>query len=241
MSKNATLYVDESGDLGYGCGTKWFVLSGAIIASDDERRMRDTISAIRSTLNIREIHWRKIREFDKRAFIIHELAQHPFTYINIIADTSMLDRKKISDPHKVYNYMCRFLIERASWLLRDESYTANIMLAGRGTGKDGELKSYIETHLLNSTDKQIEPRFDSVLVKFASEWDMLQVADTCAASTFAALEPNKYGLCTPCFLQRLKNKLYRHNGKVENYGMKYLDSEMKIAANYYSGKLICRE
>lgn len=71
---DCTVYIDESGDLGFGHGTKWFVLTAVIVDKDKEASIRSTMNQIKTTLNAKEIHLRTIREYFKRAYIVRELS-----------------------------------------------------------------------------------------------------------------------------------------------------------------------
>ena len=60
---DCTVYIDESGDLGVGKGTRWFVLSAVIVKRTEEPTIRNKINQIRKKLNIQEIHFKKIPKF----------------------------------------------------------------------------------------------------------------------------------------------------------------------------------
>lgn len=71
---DCTVYIDEAGDLGINRGTKWFVLSPVIVEKTDEPNIRAKMNSIKTKLNIKEIHLRKTPDFNKRAYIVRELA-----------------------------------------------------------------------------------------------------------------------------------------------------------------------
>lgn len=159
--------------------------------------------------------------------MVRELNEEEFTYINVIADTNKFDRSKIPTPTIAYNYMCRMLLERVSWFLRDTNRTADIVLSARGTSRDGELIEYIKEKLVPYTGNQIvQGVFGNITAKTANSWDMLQLADVCATTTFLAYEMNGWGFRTPCYFKVLKNHIYKHNGKAMRYGMKYFTDNM---------------
>ena len=136
--------------------------------------------------------------------------------------------------------MCMILLERASWYLRDHNMNADIILSSRGTSRDKELIDYIQEKLLNYPDNQIvSDRFNKVKSKAACEWDMLQLADICATSMFKAYETNKYGFITPCHMSNLKDKIYKYNGKIDKYGIKFFADYMKPSADYFEDRRIC--
>lgn len=233
-----TIYIDEAGDLGSGRGTKWFVISAVIVERQKERQIRQTMNAIKGRLNVQEIHLRKIADYYRRAYLVNELNNEEFTYVNIIADTDKLDPTKISSPAVAYNYLCRMLLERVSWFLRDKRTTADVVLSARGTSRDGELIEYIKQKLIPYGKNQIaQGVFENIIAKTANSWDMLQLADVCATTTFLAHEINGWGFRTPCYFMVLQNHLYQHGGKVMSYGLKYFTDEMKpekaeIQSNY---------
>lgn len=225
---DCTVYIDEAGDLGYQRGTKWFVLSAVIIDKNDEPAIRKQISQIKAKLNINEIHLRKITDFYKRAYIVHELNSAPFTYSNIIVDTSMLNLTMASSPAVAYNFICRMLLERVSWFLRDTGRSSDIVLSARGTSRDGELIQYIKEKLLPYDDNQIAKGvFNRITAKTAASWDMLQLADVCATTMFLTYQVNKWGFCTPCYSRVFSSHIYARNGNLESYGLKYFDSNMR--------------
>lgn len=224
---NCTVYIDEAGDLGVGRGTKWFVLSGVIVDTRVEPQIRLTLAGIKARLNVNTIHLRKINDYYRRAFIVQEISNEDFTYVNIIADTDKFDGTKIPSPETAYNYLCRMLLERVSWYLRDTKRVADIVLSARGTSRDNELIEYIKNKLLPYGDNQIVSScFEQVSAKQAASWDMLQLADICATTMFLAYEINGWGFCTPCFSRVLQSHLYTRNGRLNSYGIKYFTPDM---------------
>lgn len=225
---DCTVYIDEAGDLGYQRGTRWFVLSAVIIDKKDEPAIRKQISQIKAKLNVNEIHLRKITDFYKRAYIVHELNSAPFTYSNVIVDTSMLSLTMASSPAVAYNFICRMLLERVSWFLRDTGQNGDIVLSARGTSRDGELIQYIKEKLLTYDDNQIAKGvFNRITAKTAASWDMLQLADVCATTMFLTYQVNGWGFCTPCYSKVLSSHIYSRSGNFESYGLKYFDSKMR--------------
>lgn len=237
----STVYIDEAGDLGYGTGTRWFVISAVIVDKEKEKPIRQTMNAIKNRLNVQEIHLRKISDYYKRAYLVRELNNEEFVYINVIADTNKFDRSKIPSPTIAYNYLCRMLLERVSWFLRDTNRIADIVLSARGTSRDGELIEYIKDKLIPYENNQITLKvFENIIAKTANSWDMLQLADVCATTTFLAYEVNGWGFRTPCYFMILKNHLYRHKEKIMSYGLKYFTDEMKPDIKETSSNYPCK-
>lgn len=219
------VYIDESGDLGICKGTVWFVLTAVIIKEADEKKIRSTITGIKDKLNLKVLHFRDIREFNKRLYIVNAIKDLPFTTINIIVDTTKLD---LPDGNMAYNYLSRILLERVSWYLRDEGLCADVCFSSRNTKKDNQLASYLNDKILNYGWNEIAPdTIISVSTKKMEQYDMLQFADACAASMFKAYEPDTMGFIYPCFMNTLKPHLYKRNGRTLSYGVKFYKKEMK--------------
>ena len=238
---NCTVYIDEAGDLGFQRGTQWFVLSAVVVRKQDEPQIRAKLAQIKARLNVNHIHFRKLPDFYRRAVAVREINSEPFTYMCIVVDTNKLDYSKIKSAAIAYNYICRMLLERVSWFLRDAGLVGDIVLSARSTSRDGELISYIDM-LRNHPDNQIaQDVFDKITAKPAGSWDLLQLADVCATTIFLTYEKNGWGFRTPCYTKVLSHHLYRHGGKLERYGIKYFTNEMKPAVQMLKCDWPCAE
>ena len=226
--KQCSVYIDEAGDLGFQRGTQWFVLSAVIVNKEDEPQIRAKLARLKARLNVNEIHFRKLRDFYRQALVAQELSSEEFTYICVVADTNKLDYSKIESAATAYNYLCRMLLERVSWLLRDTGRQGNIILSARGTSRDGELIAYIRDKLIPYPNNQVEASvFSGITAKPSGSWDLLQLVDVCATTMFLAYEENGWGFRAPCFAKVLADHLYRYNGNLESYGLKYFQNDMK--------------
>lgn len=244
VKPNCTIYIDEAGDLGVGRGTDWFILSGIIVNNEDEPGLRKILQSIKSKLNLQNIHFRQLRDFAQRCYVVNELCNGEFTIVNVVVDTRKLTLKPKNPQEKLsmiaYNYACRYLLERISWLLRDTNRVGKVVLSSRGTSRDKELIDYIKEKLLNYDYNQISNQFSSIESKTATSWDMLQLADVCATSLFYQYEPNQYGMIIPCYSLRLSQHLYKRNNTVAGYGIKYFADDMRPDAEYFASKVICK-
>ncbi len=205
------------------------------------------IKNIKSKTNINEIHLRKIQSFDRKAYAVAELSKCNFEYVTIIVNTNKLNFAKLYGQYTEkpsilsYNHICKYLLERISWLLRDTSRTADIVLSSRGTSRDADLISYIEEKLIPYEGNKINKCFEKVTAKPASSWDMLQLADVCATSMFYMHQINALGHITPCYAYRLYKHLYRYKGKtLMKYGIKYYDDIMAPGRQYFIDNSFCQ-
>jgi len=209
------------------------------VNSEDEAQIRQVLSSVRNKFNLKTIHWRQLTDFNKRVYVVSQLSECHFTYINIIFDTNQYDETKISSGEYVYNFMCKLLLERASWFIDGEKRKANIVLASRGTSKDADLVSYIKDKLFTYAWNNILDVFEKVSVKAATTWDMLQLADICATTTFNTYEENWLGFTTPCHTSKLRGKMYKRNGRIINNGIKYFTESMKPEKDYFEKRQPC--
>lgn len=237
----STVYVDEAGDLGASRGTQWFVLTAVIVDQAQEANIRATMKTIKSTLNLNTIHFRNVKDFNRRAYIVRELEKCNFTCVHVLFDTNQFDTSRIPSDRLAYNYICRYLIERVSWFMRDSNRIGKIILSSRGTSRDQDLINYIKDKLIPDSTNQISPVFTGVECKTAQSWDMLQLADVCATSMFYSHEINSYGMIVPCFAIKLWEKNYRHAGNLYSYGVKYFQNNMRPANGSLKDKRPCGE
>lgn len=235
-NKKCTVYIDEAGDLGIRRGTRWFVITGVIVTTESEREIRNTLKQIKTKFNLKEIHMRKLSDFYKSTYIVSQLRDKDFTIVNVLMDT---DKCQLKNSVQTYNYMCRILLERVSWFLRDNHMTADIVLSSRGTSRDKELIDYITEKLIDYPYNEVHGVFHKVTSKTAATWDMLQLADICATSLFRSYEVNAYGFIIPCFMSNLRDKLYRHNGSCNKYGLKFYSEDMKPSKEYFDEHRLC--
>lgn len=223
-----TVYIDEAGDLGYRRGTKWFILTAVIVDKNKEREIRSTLASLRTKLNVNEIHLRKIVDFNKRSYVVRELEPEPFTYINIIVDTSKLNLSMAASSATAYNYICRLLMERVSWFLRDSgNHVADVVLSSRGTSRDHELIEYIQRLIEYDKNQIMSNVFNKIYASTALSRELLQFADICATTTFLAYEINQWGMRVPCYFKVLAGHIYARSGQTSSYGMKYFSNDMR--------------
>lgn len=239
-NNKCTVYIDEAGDLGIHRGTQWFVLTAVIIDKVAEPSIRASLKSIKTRLNLQKIHFRNVKDFQRKCYIVDSIATQDFTMISVLFDTNQFDKHQLPSDRIAYNFICRYLIERVSWVLRDSNRRGDIILSSRGTSHDQELVDYIQNKLIPFPENQIANVFDSVSAKPASLWDMLQVADVCATSMFYAFEVGGFDFTTPCYSYRLLKHMYAHNGTILSYGIKFFTDSMKPSREYLDSHKICK-
>ena len=236
-AKTYTVYIDESGDLGVRKGTKWFVITAVIIDKQSENKMRSAVSNIKSVLNLKTIHFKDIREFNKKLYIVSQIKDIPFVIINVLVDTDQLD---LYDSAKTYNFMSKILLERVSWFLKDLGLSAHVVFSSRNTRRDNELTNYLNDKVLSySWNNVVSNTILSVKSEKMEKLDMLQIADVCAAAMFKSHETDRFGFTYPCFMNGLKKHLYTRYSHVFSYGIKYYKDTMRPDTNDFAKTAPC--
>ena len=67
MSEKCTKYIDEAGDLGNGRGQLSFINTAVIVNNSSEPALRNIFKNLKKDLNLDNIHFRKLRNFEQRA------------------------------------------------------------------------------------------------------------------------------------------------------------------------------
>lgn len=227
--KEYIAYIDESGDEGIKRGTEWFLLTAVIVLKKNDLKTSKAIDDIKAELKIpshKPFHWKEIRNkhVRKKRLVVDRIAQEKFWYINIVVNT--YDMTKISLQGKLlYNYCCRYLLERITWFVDEGNGIVDLVFSNRSSTSYEELKEYIDS-------LQYEPRCQirsHVIRNFdvfqTGQKKMLQFADACASSLGEAFNKDEYGYYDERFVLTLKDKLYRRKGKLLSYGLKLFPSE----------------
>ncbi len=236
--KKYVAYIDESGDEGIKRGTEWLILTAVIVEKDDDLRTSTAIVDIKNALQIphnKPFHWKLIRNkhASKKRLVIDRIARENFHYINIIVNTT--DLEDVNATSKLlYNYFCRFLIERITWFVDDNRGTVEIVFSNRSNTSWVKLEEYI-AGLCASGQCQIRNNVITQTEVFeTTQRKMLQFADACASSLGEALNEDVYGYIDERYILKLSDKLYRRKGKLFSYGLKiFPDKHLHKYINRY--------
>jgi len=231
-------YVDESGDEGVKRGTEWLILTAVIVEKEKDLAISKSISDIKTVLNIpphKPFHWKLIRNkhTSKKRLVIDRIAKEDFHYINIVVNT--YDLENIQASSKIlYNYFCRFLIERITWYVDENSGTVKIIFSNRSNTSWDDLEEYI-SNLCSTGQCEIRDEvITDIEIYETVQKKMLQFADACSSSLGEALNKDIYGYFDERYILKLNDKLYRRNGKLLSYGLKiFPDKYLKKYFNEY--------
>jgi len=217
-------YVDESGDEGIKRGTEWLIITAVIIEKEKDLFISKSIDDIKAELQIlpnKPFHWKEIRNkhTSKKRLVIDRIAKEDFCSINIVVNTYDLENIQVSSK-MLFNYFCRFLIERITWYVHENMGTVKIIFSNRSNTSWNELDEYIKSLFASDQCEIRDDVITAIEVYDTVQKKMLQFADACASSLGEALNKDQYGYIDERFILKLNDKLYRRKGNLLSYGLK---------------------
>jgi hypothetical protein len=162
---------------------------------------------------------------------IDEIRQKSLRSIAVIANKPVIPEGTYVQAGQLYHYLCRYLLERISWLCRD--YRPNvpegdgkvkIIFSRKRTMDYADFQNYV-WRLRNLDDPEIRIHWPVIDIDGIEAHDHgarygLQVADLSTSGLMAALEPDYYGNVEPRYARMLKPVVYSRNGNYMSYGTK---------------------
>lgn len=251
MTVSYTVYIDESGDEGFTFmaneqgSSRWLVLSAVVYRKDKD------LSAVQLLRDVRE----RLKKPPKKALHFRDLKhEHRVPYVRAIGEeplravSVLIHKPSIQEPEKfhsekfrLYRYATRLLLERVSWLCRDNyksgdgDGTAEITFSNRSIMSYDDLRSYLA--YLRETSEARDIRIDWSVVKPEQvkainheQLAGLQIADAVASSFFYAVNLNPYGEVEDRYVRLLADKIYRRRGIFEGYGVKFWPNDLASLA-----------
>jgi hypothetical protein len=244
MRPSHKVYVDESGDEGFRFdqgSSRWFVLSGVVFRGDDElsqvklvNRVREDINSQRGSNKIpdrKPLHFRDLKHKERRYFA-SVIANAQLRTVSVLIDKAQItSRETFEQGTRLYFYAVRLLLERLSWMCRDDGPASDSLLevtfSNRSTIEYSKLQNYVEILLSNHEFRGEASVLDVRMIRTETPGRRLglQIADAVASSYFAAVEPDQYGFTEDGYLRLLAGKAYRWRGEVFGYGVKVFPPE----------------
>lgn len=262
MAHSFIAYIDESGDDGLGNyraigrqggASHWLAINGSVwrYSRDLEsvqwaREIKQKLPAQRRD---KPLHFVSL-DHAQRVMAVQHIAERPIRSVCVIANKPSIPAGTYTQKNQLYFYMCRYLIERLSWLCRDlrpqvqeGDGRLKIVFARRGGMSYSEFQNYM--HRLKNVDdpERVQINWavidiDGIEARDHSTRAGLQISDIVASGITAALEPNLYGNCEMRFAQMLKPQMYNKRGNYLSYGTKIVPSIDKLQLNVQQQQFI---
>jgi hypothetical protein len=233
------VYVDETGDRGWGgSASPTFVVSAAIVRDEERGDLLATLDGINSALGKPPktvLHWSEnVKQHSQRKFVARQIGAAPMILTNAIVmkQPMMGTGSALSDAASMYNYAIRRLLERVSWYVKERGGEAIITFAHVHKFPYARLRSYLR--LLEAQSNQIKwEAIRGVKIDQPKRIRQLQIADLAAGSIGTALRPDGLGDFEPAYLHELVPRLYiRRGGSVTSYGMNVIGPSGCMEATY---------
>lgn len=247
MKASFRVYIDESGDEGFvfkpdGSGSsRWLVLSALITRRETDLETVKLIDRVRRQLGRlprTPLHFRDLKH-EQRIPYVREIAAAKIRTVSVL-----IHKPSISEPEKfqsekylLYRYASRMLLERVSWLCRDNrkegagNGEAEIIFSNRSKMSYEELRGYLRTLKTKSDPLGVTIDWSVVnpdTVKAINHEQLmgLQLADAVASSLYYAANVNRYGDTEPRYQDILRPIFYRHKGTALGYGLKFWPKDL---------------
>ena len=245
MSHEAKLhaYIDESGDEGFvfradGSGSsRWFVLSAAVIRQSNGLQMVSCLKEVREVLQKTAktpLHFVDLKH-EQRVPYIRRVGELPMRAVSVLVYKPLIaePEKFQNTKYLLYRYATRLLLERISWLCRDQRRAGEgdgfteIIFSNRSNMSYEDIRAYLRPLLKQAEDTPQKVQIDCTVIDPErirsvehSKLAGLQVADAVASGFHFALKVNRYGETEVGYLPHLRKTIYRHKGVAMGYGLK---------------------
>lgn len=223
-------FIDEAGDRSLRArASDHFVMSAVVIREVDLPTVASRQANLRTELNRRPgdaLHWQNIKQHSQRLHAAQTIGGlEEITISTVVVCKRHFEKgQRLPDEHKNYLFTLRFLLERLSWLARDERSQLTFTLASIVRFRLAQLREYESA--LRSIPTQIAWRYLDPAggrIDQPSRVEQLQLADIAASATFRAFEADDFGNTETRYLGELSPRLYRRGGganRLTSYGLK---------------------
>lgn len=252
MTASFTVYIDESGDEGFVFqpgergSSRWLVLSAVVFRKTNDLDAVGLMREVRQRLNKepkKALHFRELKH-EQRVPYVRRIGEARLRTVSVlIYKPSIKEPEKFqTESHRLYRYATRLLLERVSWLCRDQQRdgegdgTAEITFSNRSAMSYDDLRGYLE-HLRETAEaRDIRVEWSVVRperVKAINHDQLagLQIADAVASGIYFAVNLNQYGETEDRYLQHLAPTFYRHKKVVLGYGLKFWPEDLDSLGN----------
>jgi hypothetical protein len=221
-------FIDESGQRGVTRkSSDHFVMSAVVCRDVNVLRTRELLDEIRAELGRQprqRLHWTNFKP-DQRVKAAQILGGASYLKIASVVACKRLLPPTIPNDDAAYLYTFRFLLERLSWLAKQEKTELSYTLSHVRGFHISELRQYEEK--LRKIETEIKWKYiaGNGSLAYDTAIEQLQLADTAASATAAAFEPGPTSEETnQDYLRSLAPRLYRRRwpgpNALTSYGLK---------------------
>lgn len=239
MTSSYRVYIDESGDEGFKFlpneqgSSRWLVLSALVFRRENDLQTVGLAKQARELLKKppkHPLHFRKLKH-EQRVPLARLIGQAKARAVCVLVHKPSIPEPEIFQQQKysLYRYACRLLLERVSWLCRDHhregkgNGRAELIFSNRSAMSYDELRKYLHQLKGDDTVRIVWNVVDPDLVRAINHDQLagLQLADAVSTSVFYAVHKNQYNEVEESYLKLIAPIIYRHEGKIEGYGLKF--------------------
>lgn len=251
MSATFTCYIDESGDpgftfrpLGERGSSRWMFVGALVIKTPRIPQLILDVEGWRGELGMakhQDFHFHRFTH-ERRIATLQRIAKLHARFVVVGLNKERLPKMSArSATDQVYLYASRFILERISWLCRDENPlnpSADVIFSARGGLNIPRVQNYLS--LIKAGDNSIEwacidpSRLDVQPNECVTG---LQLADSIVSGTRWGIQADDFGNVETRYIYEMRRKYYRYlradgTRELVNYGLKlYPESlyEMRAA------------
>lgn len=251
MAHSYVAYIDECGDDGLGNyrvpevsggASRWLSLSATVCRMSRDLETVAWRNEIRNRLSekrrAKPLHFVDLSHA-QRVMAAQVLSEKPMRAMAIIANKPAIPTGIYTQKNQLYFYLCRYLLERVSWLCRDMRKVVQegdgrvkIIFSRRGGMSYDDFRAYLG-RLKADEDHDVRIHWPVIDIDGIEALDHstragLQISDIMASALSAGVEPDHFGNCELRYAELLKPVVYCRGGNYLSYGMKFYPWADKI-------------
>lgn len=227
--------------------SRWLVLSAVVFRKENDLDAVQLLRDARTLLGKQDrkaLHFRYLKH-EHRVPYARAIGKSRLRTVSVLIHKPSIKEPEIfqSEKFRLYRYATRLLLERVSWLCRDNRKpqegdgTAEITFSNRSIMSYDDLRSYLKHLHETSEARDIRVNWSVVLpdqVKAVNHDQLagLQIADAVASGFYFAVNRNPYDEVEDRYVRLMARTIYRHRGGVlEGYGVKFWPDDLVTLAN----------
>lgn len=252
MTHSFIAYIDEAGDDGLtgkyrapgkqGGSSHWLTIGATVWRAsrdlDAVKWAQGILAQMPERKRGKPLHFATL-DHSQRVMAIGGICQRPMRTLCVFANKPIIPDGIYVRKNQLYQYKCRYLIERISWLCRDlrkdvpeGDGRVKLVFSRRGGMSYDDFRLYMQ-RLRDTDDPEIKIHWPVIDIPGIEAHDHstrygLQLADLAVSGLTAGLEPDFYGNCELRFARMLKPTVYRRNGNYLSYGTKMVPLPDKL-------------